>query len=316
MSAPESKNIEDDTLNLEDISLDDMELGEVSSNTLQEADDGVDPIYPVLTSSDENISLSGSELENIMAEDDIEESDMNLLQDEDKKSSEVALSDSELQNVLQDTEQPSSQDDPEGLDLSRDDPEGLDLSENDPEGLDLSRDDPEVLDLSRDDPEALDTSGQGVILQEDTGDLDFLDLEGPQENQSENEENIYDIQNKVYEDQDEKFTSLGNEYKNSTEFTEKDDLELSSSFPQSTETNTPMIENPPDFSHLGVQGSLHSDRMAEKIAQEEGLNIRELRRMILYLDQLFGKLPDDTVHEFSRSKYFDLYKKVIYDLGL
>jgi hypothetical protein len=42
----------------------------------------------------------------------------------------------------------------------------------------------------------------------------------------------------------------------------------------------------------------------------------DLRKMISYLDQLFDKLPEDTVREFSRSEYFDLYKKIMEDLNL
>ena len=38
--------------------------------------------------------------------------------------------------------------------------------------------------------------------------------------------------------------------------------------------------------------------------------------MIGYLDGLFDQLPDETVREFSKSEYFDLYKKIMTELGL
>lgn len=54
----------------------------------------------------------------------------------------------------------------------------------------------------------------------------------------------------------------------------------------------------------------------DTIAEEQGIQKQELKKMISYLDQLFDKLPEDTVREFSHSEYFDLYKKIMQDLGL
>lgn len=49
---------------------------------------------------------------------------------------------------------------------------------------------------------------------------------------------------------------------------------------------------------------------------EDHLNKAELKKMISYLDNLFDKLPDDTVQEFSKSEYFDLYRKIMKELGI
>jgi len=51
-------------------------------------------------------------------------------------------------------------------------------------------------------------------------------------------------------------------------------------------------------------------------ATEAHLEPQELRKMIGYLDQLFDQLPEETIKEFSRSEYFDLYKKIMTELGL
>jgi hypothetical protein len=48
----------------------------------------------------------------------------------------------------------------------------------------------------------------------------------------------------------------------------------------------------------------------------EGLDRDELKKMIAYLDALFDNLPDKTIKEFSKSEYFDLYKKIMSELGL
>lgn len=59
-----------------------------------------------------------------------------------------------------------------------------------------------------------------------------------------------------------------------------------------------------------------SERMAEELSMETGFKRDELKQIIGYLDNLLGQLPEDTVREFSRSEYFNLYKKVIEDLGI
>ncbi len=58
------------------------------------------------------------------------------------------------------------------------------------------------------------------------------------------------------------------------------------------------------------------ERKTEAAAAEAGLNPAELKKMISYLDNLFDQLPESTIKEFSKSEYFDLYKKIMGDLGL
>lgn len=55
---------------------------------------------------------------------------------------------------------------------------------------------------------------------------------------------------------------------------------------------------------------------SDQVAAAEGLDKKELKKMISYLDSLFDKLPDDAVREFSRSEYFNLYQKIMSELGL
>ncbi|PJZ68694.1 hypothetical protein CH373_08465 [Leptospira perolatii] len=42
----------------------------------------------------------------------------------------------------------------------------------------------------------------------------------------------------------------------------------------------------------------------------------EMKRILLYLDELLGNLPDDLIREFSRSDYFELYKKLMKQIGV
>jgi pilus assembly protein FimV len=54
----------------------------------------------------------------------------------------------------------------------------------------------------------------------------------------------------------------------------------------------------------------------ERTAASTGVEKTELKKMIGYLDQLFDKLPEETIREFSSSEYFDLYKRIMRDLDL
>lgn len=64
--------------------------------------------------------------------------------------------------------------------------------------------------------------------------------------------------------------------------------------------------------------ALESSRasMAERVADDGGVNRDELKKMISYLDRLFDQLPENAVREFSHSEYFDLYKKIMDELGI
>ena len=59
-----------------------------------------------------------------------------------------------------------------------------------------------------------------------------------------------------------------------------------------------------------------AERMADELSLETGVKREELKKVIGYLDDLLGQLPEETVREFSRSEYFNLYKKVIEELGV
>ncbi len=88
------------------------------------------------------------------------------------------------------------------------------------------------------------------------------------------------------------------------------------------------LEPPPDVINLDEYGETADSAgapalvaparaaVAERVADESGVNRDELKRMISYLDGLFDQLPEDAIREFSRSEYFDLYKRIMDELGL
>jgi len=41
-----------------------------------------------------------------------------------------------------------------------------------------------------------------------------------------------------------------------------------------------------------------------------------IRKLLKYLDSLFDKLPEEVIKNFANSEYFDLYVKVLNELGV
>ncbi|MDZ4725613.1 MAG: hypothetical protein SH817_05625 [Leptospira sp.] len=58
--------------------------------------------------------------------------------------------------------------------------------------------------------------------------------------------------------------------------------------------------------------------VAENALADAGseLSVTDRKKVLGYLDNLLGNLPDDVIKEFSKSQYFDLYKKLMKELGL
>ncbi len=65
-----------------------------------------------------------------------------------------------------------------------------------------------------------------------------------------------------------------------------------------------------------LRPSREESAVVDRAADRSGLDRGELKKMISYLDGLFDQLPDSTVEEFSRSEYYDLYKKIMSELGI
>jgi len=50
--------------------------------------------------------------------------------------------------------------------------------------------------------------------------------------------------------------------------------------------------------------------------EDSELSAEDKKKVLLYLDNLLGNLPDDLIREFSKSSYFDLYKKLMKEIGV
>jgi len=85
---------------------------------------------------------------------------------------------------------------------------------------------------------------------------------------------------------------------------------------------TPEIESvreePQVIEKVPVSESIEQP-LSEKKKHDEGMisiSKGELKEILLYIDNLFGDLPEDKIKDFAKSKYYDLYNKVFDDLGI
>ena len=60
----------------------------------------------------------------------------------------------------------------------------------------------------------------------------------------------------------------------------------------------------------GKQTGLDKLIPAKKVSGTD-LTAEEMEEVMKALDDLLGKLPEETINEFSKSKEFDLYKKLM-----
>lgn len=68
----------------------------------------------------------------------------------------------------------------------------------------------------------------------------------------------------------------------------------------------------------GKEESISSEEDSSESQEKDmdGLSPEEKKKVLSYLDNLLGNLPDDLIREFSKSNYFDLYKKMMKEIGL
>ncbi|ASV11476.1 hypothetical protein B2G51_06635 [Leptospira santarosai] len=66
------------------------------------------------------------------------------------------------------------------------------------------------------------------------------------------------------------------------------------------------LRKTPDQSETPIQGDVSGETPSKE----------EMKRIMTYLDELLGNLPDDLIREFSRSDYFELYKKLMKQIGV
>ena len=163
------------------------------------------------------------------------------------------------------------------------------------------------------DPENSDLSNEmDNTLPEDTElnvDSEVLQLDENQSIEDQAEQEFHASDSSMYESNQAELTALTEDLDKNPITTEEDrhqDRELeSTSAPVEAETSQIVSDQ---------EGVVEFDSKSPEAVQDP--ETEDLKNVMGYLDQLLGELPDDTIKKFANSEYFNLYQKVLDQLGL
>jgi hypothetical protein len=74
-----------------------------------------------------------------------------------------------------------------------------------------------------------------------------------------------------------------------------------------------------EIQNLDKEGKISDEEGKVNFFDEKNINLPnrdELKKVVAYLDNLLGELPDEIIEKFAKSEYFRLYQKIMDDLGL
>lgn len=296
------ESIEED----ESISLSPDELGNITAEENFEVEDAESPNDSVNT--DDNFDLS-----EVSDELNIDETSSDLFESSNEDEGEISLSGDELNNILESGEIESEEVDTSGNSL-------FEESNEEDDSISLSAD--ELGNITADENyevEEVDNSDLGTTESEDNFSLsdvpEDLDVESP---------------SSFFEEEsvaDDDIALSGDELNNILETGNLETEEADYSNP----IDSGMVINDDDFvidenSSLSDLGDVTIDETgldhdAEATDSSESFhfgNVRkeELRKVISYMDELLGSLPDSYIKDFASSEYFELYKKIMNELEL
>ncbi|HMV44893.1 MAG TPA: hypothetical protein PKD50_20355, partial [Leptospiraceae bacterium] len=298
----ESNEAEDDS-----ISLSPDELGNITADENYEVEE-IDNSNEISNESDDTVELTDASDEFA-----IEESQSDLFESSNEDEGEISLSGDELNNILESGEIESEEVDTSGNSL-------FEESNEEDDSISLSAD--ELGNITADENyevEEVDNSDLGTTESEDNFSLsdvpEDLDVESP---------------SSFFEEEsvaDDDIALSGDELNNILETGNLETEEADYSNP----IDSGMVINDDDFvidenSSLSDLGDVTIDETgldhdAEATDSSESFhfgNVRkeELRKVISYMDELLGSLPDSYIKDFASSEYFELYKKIMNELEL
>ncbi|WP_210410426.1 hypothetical protein [Leptospira adleri] len=325
------------------IALSDDELGNLLSTETSEPEDSSFNFEPSETSildaedADEPIALSTDELDHLLTDDaeagaeeefpgadseidwdaPLSESTEVPLEDEEP----IALSTDELDHLLTDDAEASAEEEFPGADseIDWDAPlsESTEVPLEDEEPIALSTDELDHI-LTGDGAETSPEEDEGPIAlsEDELGNL-LSDVETP----AEEGEDLNEILGELPASSDlDAFGSL--------------DEDVALAQPDSSSPIVPTAETVPDDGMIIVLDEYAEDEELSPMEElrktpdqavtqpsaGEGGEItpskEEMKRIMTYLDELLGNLPDDLIREFSQSDYFELYKKLMKQIGV
>ncbi|WP_207769138.1 hypothetical protein [Leptospira adleri] len=317
------------------IALSDDELGNLLSTETSEPEDSSFNFEPseesALEAGDDEgpIALSDDELGNLLSTEtsepedssfNFEPSESSILDAEDADEP-IALSTDELDHLLTDDAEASAEEEFPGADseIDWDAPlsESTEVPLEDEEPIALSTDELDHI-LTGDGAETSPEEDEGPIAlsEDELGNL-LSDVETP----AEEGEDLNEILGELPASSDlDAFGSL--------------DEDVALAQPDSSSPIVPTAETVPDDGMIIVLDEYAEDEelspmeelrktpdqaVAQPSAGEGGEitpSKEEMKRIMTYLDELLGNLPDDLIREFSQSDYFELYKKLMKQIGV
>ena len=329
-----------------------IETEEEQEDEVVEADDSsTHSFFEDTSEEDESIALSPDELGNITAEEDFEVQEIdglneleqednfdlsestqdlemeptpNLFEEETVDDEEIALSGDELNNLLESGDIATEEDDSLGSSF-------FENSTEEDESIALSPD--ELGNITAEEDFEVENIEPSTTSDEDNFDLseatDEFEMESPQ--------NLFEEEAV----EDEEIALSGDELNNLLESGEIETEDAPSNDNQvegvaaNTDYSNPidsgMVIGDDDFiiddnSSLSDLGDFNIDDTpdieqhdySDKIEsfQFGAVKKEELKKVISYMDELLGSLPDSYIKEFASSEYFELYKKIMNELEL
>ena len=235
-----------------------------------------------------------------------------------ENTEDIALSTGELDNVLADTEETPENtedffdgDDDTPITLSDDEMDVILAEAHVEDELDNISVTAETEETSA--PENSDLSNEiDDKLSEDT-ELN-VDSEALQLDEDQAEQEFHASDSSMYEPNQAELTALTEDLDKNPLTTEEDRHEDIIAEDRELESTSAPIE--PETSQIvsDQEGVVEFDSKLPEAVQDP--ETEDLKSVMGYLDQLLGELPDDTIKKFANSEYFNLYQKVLDQLGL
>jgi len=272
-------------------------------SSLPEPDDSVDFDEFSLEDGD----VSSEDVDKLSEPSEEENSDFGFDESSDEEDESITLSDDELGNILGgEDELPAIADFGESVDLTDESNEEVDELDSDFAEA-ISSDEEEApnfgIDENEDEPIALTSEELTDIIGdlppgEDLEDIDSLSFD-------DNREPVLESNLKASLDpndlEDESMIDL-------------DEYSVDGGLSPLEE----MRSTPSESAEELDTSDLSKDEQSESFKDSQGneLSNEDKKKVLTYLDNLLGNLPDDMIREFSKSNYFDLYKKLMKEIGL
>ncbi|WP_246057600.1 hypothetical protein [Leptospira gomenensis] len=323
----------DDSFSLGDdsLSLDEFDLPTNHFDSVETPADSTAALDEISEEDEGPISLSDDELGNLLASDDFEENDSSFDYDpqtavgsetkEDDEGEPIALSLDELDHILGDESSETTDAEPQStLEFSGADSE-IDWDAPVSEPSEIPLEDEEPIALSSDELDHI-LTGEEEHSEEDEGpialsedELGHLLADSPavEEGQDLNEilgelppASDLDAFDSIDEDVAGGSSSFATEIVPTAERVNDEEMVIVLDEYADEEEMSPVEElrkTPDPIEAGGEEGEVTPSK-------------DEMKRIMTYLDELLGNLPDDLIREFSRSDYFELYKKLMKQIGV